>query len=213
MPTNLVPAARFSHESWVKNSHFIASIAPAFSVEEARAFMADIKQQYHDANHNVPAYIIGFGASTIEHASDDGEPSGTAGRPALAVLKGSGLGDAVLVITRYFGGTKLGTGGLVKAYGDAARDAVNLVPKAAKVASHRLGLACHYSLYEQMIRLINAHKGFKLNEEFTDQVAIEFSLPSSSLAEFQKSALELTNGKADIQILQKDQIALRPLKP
>ena len=212
MSANLVPAARFIHETWVKNSHFIASIAPAFSVEEARAFIAEIKGAYVDANHNVPAYLIGFGASTIEHASDDGEPSGTAGRPALSVLKGSGLGDTALVITRYFGGTKLGTGGLVKAYSTSARYAVDLVPKAVKISAHRLGLSCHYNVYEQMVRLVNLHQGFALQADFTDLVSIKLSLPSLELDDFQKAALDLTQGTAEIKILEENITALKPFQ-
>jgi uncharacterized YigZ family protein len=212
MSINLVPAARFSHETWVKNSHFIASIAPVFSVEEAKAFIAEIKDSYADANHNVPAYLIGFGSTTIEHASDDGEPSGTAGRPALSVLKGSGLGDTALVITRYFGGTKLGTGGLVKAYSNSARYAIDLVPKAAKIPSHRLGLSCHYSVYEQMIHLIKLHSGFALDAEFTDQVSIKLSLPTIEYAGFQKAALDLTQGTVEIKLLEENLTALKPIR-
>jgi uncharacterized YigZ family protein len=208
----LVPASRFTHESWVKNSHFIATIAPAFSIAEAKAFIDEINQEYSDASHNVPAYIIGFGPSTLEHTSDDGEPAGTAGRPALAVLKGSGLGDAALVITRYFGGTKLGTGGLVKAYSSAARFATEMVPKARKINAHRLSLSCHYSVYEQMLRLINHQQGFSIKEDFTDQVSLEFSLPSQAMEEFQQAALDLTNGAVKITIILENQAALKPVR-
>ena len=82
------------------NSRFISTLAPAFSIEEARAFMARIKHEFADASHNVPVYIIGGGNTVTEYFSDDGEPSGTSGKPARAVMRGSGLGDAVLVITR-----------------------------------------------------------------------------------------------------------------
>ncbi len=105
----------------MSNSRFIAHLAPAASVEEAKAFIDQIRAEYADATHNVPAYVIGYGASVTAHCNDDGEPAGTAGRPILAVLQGSGLGDVVLVVTRYFGGTKLGTGGLVRAYTEAAQ--------------------------------------------------------------------------------------------
>lgn len=211
MSNNLVPAARFSHETWVKNSHFIASIAPAFTVEEAKAFITEIKGNHADASHNVPVYLIGFGASIVEHSSDDGEPSGTAGRPALSVLKGSGLGDTALVITRYFGGTKLGTGGLVKAYSNSARLAIDLVPKAAKIASHRISLSCHYSVYDQMVHLIKLHSGFGLETDFTDRVSIELSLPAIEFDDFQKAALDLTQGAAEIIILEENQTALKPI--
>ena len=105
-----IPARETRTEIIVVNSRFIATAAPAFTVDEAKAFVARIRAEFADASHNVPAFVVGHGSSVIAHCSDDGEPSGTAGRPALAVLQGSGLGDAA-VVTRYFGGTKLGTGG------------------------------------------------------------------------------------------------------
>lgn len=113
-----IPAAETRVELVVVNSRFIATAAPAFSVEAARAFVGRVRGEFADASHNVPAYLIGHGAATIAHCHDDGEPAGTAGRPVLAVVQGSGLGDIAVVVTRYFGGTKLGTGRLVRAYGD-----------------------------------------------------------------------------------------------
>jgi putative IMPACT (imprinted ancient) family translation regulator len=93
MERRLIPEREARAELLVVNSRFIATIAPAFTVEEARAFIARIKAEFVDATHHVPAFIIGHGASVVAHCQDDGEPSGTAGRPALAVLRGSGLGD------------------------------------------------------------------------------------------------------------------------
>lgn len=212
MPPELVPASQISCESRVKNSRFIASIGPANNVSVARHFIVEIKRQYSDATHNVPVYIIGFGSTTIEHANDDGEPPGTAGRPALAVLKGSGLGDVVLVITRYFGGTKLGTGGLVKAYSNAARMAVERVPRAAKILSHQVELTCDYSHYESIVRLIRNFQGSDIKEEFTDQVRIQFSLPVLAYEEFNSALLDLTNGSLSVTILQENQTTLRPYK-
>mgnify|MGYP002683366668 CR=1 FL=1 len=91
----LIPAAETRVELTVVNSRFIATIAPAFSVDQARAFVGRMRAEFADASHNVPAYLIGHGAATVAHCHDDGEPSGTAGRPMLAVLQGSGLGDVV----------------------------------------------------------------------------------------------------------------------
>jgi uncharacterized YigZ family protein len=116
-----IPARETRAEIKVVNSRFVATVAPVFSVDAAKAFIARVRREFADATHNVPAYLIGHGASVIAHCNDDGEPSGTAGRPALAVLRGSGLGDVAVVVTRYFGGTKLGTGGLVRAYSGAVR--------------------------------------------------------------------------------------------
>jgi uncharacterized YigZ family protein len=120
-----IPLNEIRREHVVVNSKFIASLAPVFSVEEARAFLTHIKKEFADASHNVPAYIISGRNTVTEFCSDDGEPSGTAGKPVLAVLRGSGLGDVAVVVTRYFGGTLLGTGGLVKAYTESTQMVVN----------------------------------------------------------------------------------------
>src|SRR6186997_3012409 len=116
-PKLFIPAGPAGAEIRAGNSRFIATAGLAASVAAARASIAAARAEMPDASHHVYAYVIGHGATTTLGMSDDGEPSGTAGRPALAVLRGSGLGDVVLVITRYFGGTLLGTGGLVHAYG------------------------------------------------------------------------------------------------
>ena len=121
MRNYLIPLYEIRREQVVVNSRFIATLAPVFSTEEARAFLTRMKKEFADASHNVPAYILGGGNTVTEYFSDDGEPSGTAGRPALTVLRGSGLGDVAVVVTRYFGGTLLGTGGLVKAYTDSTQ--------------------------------------------------------------------------------------------
>ena len=111
MENRIVPARHIETQFIDQNSRFITNAGPAFSVAEAQDFIAQVKDKYPGATHHVPVYLIGHGSATVAHCSDDGEPSGTAGRPALAVLQGSGFGDIVLVVTRYFGGTKLGTGG------------------------------------------------------------------------------------------------------
>ena len=172
----LIPAAETRVELTVVNSRFIATIAPAFSVDEARAFVSRVRAEFADASHNVPAYVIGHGAATIAHCHDDGEPSGTAGRPMLAVLQGSGLGDVALVVTRYFGGTKLGTGGLVRAYGDAARAALVALPRAAKVATVTALVEAPYPLLERLRLLAAAHGGLMLDEEFAGAITLTLSL-------------------------------------
>src|SRR5215212_5064220 len=145
---NFVPAGLAQAEIRAANSRFIASVAPSATVEAARAVIAGIRAEMPDANHHVYAYIIGHGATTTLGMSDDGEPAGTAGRPALAVLRGSRLGDITLVITRYFGGTLLGTGGLVRAYGDAAKAVLAVVPREEKIERRVLELTLPYTAYE-----------------------------------------------------------------
>jgi uncharacterized YigZ family protein len=115
-----------------------------------------VRAEFTGASHNVFAYVVGYGASVTAGMSDDGEPSGTAGKPALAVLRGSGLGDICVVVTRYLGGTLLGTGGLVRAYGDAVKAVLAELPRAEQVAHTGLTLALPYTLYDRMRLLVEA---------------------------------------------------------
>lgn len=212
MENYFVPASQYSLESRVANSRFIATISPAFSVDEAKDFITKLNKKYADATHNVPAFIIGHGSSMISHSSDNGEPSGTAGRPALSVLTGSGLGDAVLVITRYFGGTKLGTGGLVKAYSDSAREIIAAVPKAKKTLVHYASLECPYSLYELIARTIRKYHGRINSESFTDNVKLAYSISVNSYDELQNAIKELSNGRIQPLINKPDQVSLVLIK-
>src|SRR5215207_5409204 len=143
-----IPLRAIRREQVVVNSRFIATLAPVFSIEEARAFIARIRKEFADASHNVPAYIIGGGNTVTEFFSDDGEPSGTAGKPALAVLRGSGLGDVAVVVTRYFGGTLLGTGGLVKAYTESTQMVAEAVGRGRRISMHVVMAAIPYNLLE-----------------------------------------------------------------
>ena len=207
----LIPASRFSTEIRISNSRFIATIAPAFSVTDAKAFIREIKQNYVDATHNVSLYQIGSGSSIIAHSSDNGEPSGTAGRPALAVLAGSGLGDAVIVITRYFGGKKLGTGGLVKAYSESARSVIQAVPKAKKVTVHHCQISGPYNFYEQIVRIIKKAGSTIDREEFTEKVTIHFSIPIIAYDKLAGQILDFTKGQIPVQIITENQTAIIPI--
>jgi uncharacterized YigZ family protein len=197
-PTLFIPAGRARTEIRVSNSRFVATAAPAASVEAARAFIAEIRAEMPDASHHVYAYIIGHGATTILGMSDDGEPPGTAGRPALAVLRGSGLGDAVLVVTRYFGGTLLGTGGLVHAYGDAAKAVLAALPRAEKIERRELTVTLSYAAYEPARRLVAAHAGSILGEEFAADVTLRVLLPAAQAAAFGAALGEATSGQAQV---------------
>ena len=212
MPPYPVPAQEIRRELTVSNSRFISSLSPVFSVEEAKAFIVRIKAEFADASHNVTVYLIGHGDSEIAHCSDAGEPSGTAGRPALAVLRGSGLGDVAVVVTRYFGGTKLGTGGLVRAYSDAVRMVVEAVPRAKKVLSHTLMLAFPYTYLERVRLLVAAHEGTVLDEEFAADVTLTARLRIETLPDFQAALSELTNGKVQAEVIETMDI-LMPLSP
>jgi len=206
-----VPAGEIRREIMVVNSRFIASLAPAFSVEQARAFIERVKSEFKDASHHVPVFLIGFGPSVIAHCSDAGEPSGTAGRPALAVLQGSGLGDVAVVITRYFGGTKLGTGGLVRAYSDAVRAVLADVTRAERVPCHTVRVDLPYALLERARRLVAACHGQLIEEDFGAQVALTARFPVEQLPPFQAGLTELSSGALQAEIIASED-ALLPIQ-
>ena len=206
-----IPAAETRIELTVVNSRFIATIAPAFSVDEARAFVGRVRAEFAVASHNVPAYVIGHGATTIAHCHDDGEPSGTAGRPMLAVLQGSGLGDVALVVTRYFGGTKLGTGGLVRAYGDAARAALAALPRAAKVATVTALVEAPYPLLERLRLLAAAHGGQTLDEEFAAAITLTIRFRAERFDAFAAALRELSHGAVEAVVVATDEATIMPL--
>jgi uncharacterized YigZ family protein len=197
-----VPLSEIRREHVVVNSRFIATLAPVFSIAEAQTFMARIKKEFADASHNVPAYIIGGGNTVAEFCSDDREPAGTAGKPALAVLRGSGLGDAALVITRYFGGTLLGTGGLVKAYTESAQLVVNAVGRGQRVPVHVAMLAIPYNLLERLRLVVTRSRGEILSEDFGADVTLTIQLPVDSFDAFQNDLRELSAGKLRAEVIE-----------
>ncbi len=206
-----IPAQETRVEIMVVNSRFIATAAPVFSVDEAKGFVARVRDEFSDASHNVPAYLVGHGTSVVAHCSDDGEPSGTAGRPALAVLRGSGLGDVAVVVTRYFGGTKLGTGGLVRAYGDAVREVLAVLPRAEKVATHTVMVAVPYSLFERVRLTIGAHHGQILDEDFAVDVTVTARFAVEHFPAFQVALQELSNGQLGAEVVQTDESTIMPI--
>lgn len=207
-----IPASEARVEMRVVNSRFIATAAPVFTVDEAKAFIARIRYEFADATHNVPVYLIGHGATVIAHSSDDGEPAGTAGRPALAVLRGSGLGDVAVVVTRYFGGTKLGTGGLVRAYSDAVREVLSVLPRAVKVPTHTVAIVMPYSLYERIRRLVTACRGEILDEGFAAEVTVTARFSVEHLPAFQGALREMSGGRIEAGVIETDEATIMPIE-
>ena len=200
-PAYLVPTGEARIEFTVKKSRFIASAGPAPAVAAAQAFIANIHAEMPDANHHVPAYLVGFGNSRIEHCSDAGEPHGTAGPPLLAVLRGSGLGDVVVVVTRYFGGIKLGTGGLVQAYGEAGKAVLKELPVARKVTLIRVKLTFDYKDFQPVASLSQDHGARVEHQDFGARVQLVLALPASEWPAFSMSLADLTAGRAEVATL------------
>ena len=207
----LIPLEPVQTEILVVNSRFIADLAFAASVEQARAHLVRVRERHPNATHNVPAFVIGHGNSIITHCSDDGEPSGTAGRPALAVLQGSGLGNVSVVVTRYFGGTKLGTGGLVRAYGDAVREVLKSVKLAMLLPTTTLMFVIPYRLYDQVLRLLEVHNGLVLDTEFLEEITVKVRFKDQEVESFAGQLSNLSAGQVKVVFLEKNPETVFPL--
>lgn len=206
-----IPAKVCRTEIKVSSSIFISTISPAFSVSEAREFIQKIKFEFKDASHNVAAFIIGFGESVIEHSTDDGEPSGTAGKPLLSVIKGSGFGDIVIVVTRYFGGVKLGTGGLVRAYTKSAHQVLGITPKAVKVPTHRVSITIPYPFYQKITNLLRKHQVEILDQSFSTEIYMTLNIDLQSYKLFKDELTQISSGQIDSTIISTEEV-IRLLK-
>ncbi len=178
----------------VKKSRFLGYAVHIESLEEFQTYLAGIRKQHYDARHACSAYILGADGS-IRHSSDDGEPSGTAGKPMLEVLAGTGLSDACVVVVRYFGGTLLGTGGLVRAYSDAARKALAAAKQVEKAAAIRFLVETDYTLFEKLRRRIFMTDGAVLGDtKYGERVRSEVILPEEMTEVFWENLREETAG-------------------
>ena len=193
-----VPLGPARAEINVLNSRFIASLDYVETVDEARNFITAIRNEYPDASHNVPAFIVGGDKSSTEFCSDDGEPSGTSGRPLLAVLHGSGLGNVAVVVTRYFGGTLLGTGGLVKAYSEAGKKVLEVARRAELVEVALLSAALPYRLFEPFKTAVETSEGTLLSTEFAELVEIKVEIPLIELEKFRSRCADLSAGELSL---------------
>ena len=193
-----VPIGEAESEQIVKNSRFIGMAGHACSVVEARSFIMCVRERHPDASHHAWAYKVEALSGTIG-SSDDGEPGGTAGRPMLAVLEGSGLCDVVVVGTRYFGGIKLGPGGLVRAYGAAARQALGRLLQCEHVLYHLASIELEYGWFGGVQRLADQTACRILENEFGAYVRAVLAVPTSSIGRVGGALADLTNGRVVLQ--------------
>lgn len=200
-PPYLIPSESAHSEIVIKKSRFLTTLSLAQTVEQARAAIAASQAEFPKANHHVYAFRVGFAQTVTEGMSDDGEPTGTAGRPTLAVLRGADVGDIVLVTARFFGGIKLGTGGLVRAYTESAQAALSLVRTELKVERHTVGIEMPYSLYNSVRLLISEHKGLVEEEEFEAQVMVIVRFAAPDLARFNAAVVDRSAGQVKPVIL------------
>lgn len=182
----------------VKGSRFLAEAIPCQKQDEARAILKSQKEKYADATHVVHAFMLGK-AGEVMGMSDDGEPSGTAGRPVLDVLKGSGATDIMLTVTRWFGGTLLGTGGLVKAYGGAAKELLSQCQESGALEEYvpkkEFSFECDYALYKSVKRAFDEFSIDGLSEDYADKVCVKGRIPKSEAAAFFEKVKNLSAGK------------------
>ncbi len=175
-----------------KHSKFIATLYPCKSEEEAMEILSKHKAKYFDARHNVYAYLLHDNAARF---SDDGEPHGTAGKPILDVLTGSGIVDALLVVTRYFGGILLGTGGLVRAYSASAKEAVKSAQPLRMTNCGIYHLTMPYSSQSIVMSLFWDIGVYIINTEFSENIDIKFAIPKPFEEDFHKKLCEISSSK------------------
>lgn len=200
---DLRPGEVFRVEQTIKRSRFIASVGHTPGVEEAKAFIEQIKAEFEDARHNCWAYCAGAAGSTDRiGASDDGEPHGTAGRPMLTAVTHSGIGEVTVVVTRYFGGILLGTGGLVKAYQSSVKMALEAVPTRIRTETKRIKFSVEHRFVNQVLRKIETANGRILEKNFDMDADFDVEIPEDLAETFAKELEELTRGALLIEFVE-----------
>jgi uncharacterized YigZ family protein len=191
-----------------KKSRFIAAIVSVNSEEEAIEFIEQTKKKHYNATHNCFAYVIGDN-NEIQRCSDDGEPAKTAGRPMLDILLGENIHNAVVVVTRYFGGTLLGTGGLVRAYQGAVKEGLKNSVILERLIGIKLKITTDYIGIGKLQYITSQMEITTLDTEYTDIVAMINLVPLDQYNQFEKKVIEATNGKAIIENLDKVYYAVK----
>lgn len=181
-----------------KKSRFIADVFPVTSEDEAMEYLEEIRKRYWDARHHCWAYVIGRNPAA-ERMSDDGEPAGTAGKPILEVIRGRGLTDVLVVVTRYFGGTLLGTGGLVRAYTASAAEGLKHSEIITRFHGFKLRIASDYTSLGKIQHLLAQRDICILESVYTDKVELVVLVPDEEEGALYKEIMDGTNGQADLE--------------
>lgn len=183
-----------------KKSRFIANVFYVASLEEAEEKLTQIKKKYYDAKHNCFAYVLGVNAETVK-SSDDGEPQGTAGHPMLDILKGNDLTNCIAIVTRYFGGTLLGTGGLVRAYSDSLKAAIANAKTSELLNAYKVSFEINYDDYGKVENLVqnlnqlNENNIYSLAKTFENVVKLEYLISIDAFDKFKTEMVKITRGK------------------
>ena len=199
-PRYPIPARLHRVEQELQRSRFITTAAPSPTVEEARAFISQVSAEFADATHNCWAYVVGPPGSTGRVGmSDDGEPHGTAGRPMLNTLLHAPVGDLAVVVTRYFGGTLLGKGGLVRAYTGCVQQVLESLPLTEHVRRVCLAIELEYASVDGVRRMLAAHEAQLVSEQYATTVGYQVLLPVTRREAFQAALLDQTQGQVLIE--------------
>ena len=196
----------FRHEYIVDKSRFITTISPCTTEEEAQAFISRINKEFWDATHNCTAYALGP-KQEQQRSSDNGEPSGTAGKPMLEVLKKTGITNVAVVVTRYFGGIKLGAGGLIRAYSHSVAETLGLAPKELHTTRTQLQVTIDYSLYGAVERFLQDKK-LHYEANFGEHVTVTILVPPTDVEGIQKELQDMSHGAATCTILDSIEVVL-----
>lgn len=192
-------------EAIVSRSRFLCYVSPCNSPEQARAYIKSIQKMHPNANHHCYAFISGHPQDSQKYGfSDDGEPSGTAGRPMLSVLQGSDIGEVCAVVVRYFGGTKLGTGGLQRAYGGSVREALTKLAVKTKIPMVHKTLACQYTQVKDVLYLIGQLGGEIVEQDYAEVIKLLIALPASSIDNANEQIRTLSAGKLTLKSIDRD---------
>jgi uncharacterized YigZ family protein len=195
MDSWLIPAGPVTVSEEIKKSRFITLVAHTAGVIEAKAFLEKIRSEHPDARHHCWAWVAGAPDDSQQLGfSDDGEPAGTAGKPMLAQLMGSGVGEITAVVVRYSGGIKLGTGGLVKAYGGGVQAALNQLPTVLKVPLTEYTLQCDYAQLAGIETLLKQYDGILVQSDFQAFVLLRVALPQAKFADFSVRLADFSRG-------------------
>lgn len=195
MESWLIPAGPVTFSEEIKKSRFITRLAHTDGISACKAFLEQTRIDYPDARHYCWAWVAGIpNDSQMLGFSDDGEPAGTAGKPILAQLQGSGIGEITAVVIRYYGGVKLGTGGLVRAYGGGVQQALSQLPTERKVALTEYTLQCDYSQLTGIEALLKQAGGLIVESDFQAMIMLKIALPQTQLAIFNAKLGDLSRG-------------------
>lgn len=187
----------YQHTIEIEKSKFLCHVNRCFSEQEAKEYIAVVKKQHPNANHHCYAYVIGE-HQELTRSNDDGEPSGTAGSPMLESLRLSGISDCVCVVVRYFGGIKLGTGGLVRAYSSCVSETIKLAPKVSLQSVYHYQMKFGYELLGKIEYLLTQKNAIILEKKYSEFVVFEFYIPEAS---FVSSIQEWSSGQTTPQLL------------